>query len=210
MSIFLHLALCLLWLTSHWFRLLQLGMTWRREMLEGLRQMCGPEFIIILVHSHPLSSIIMHCPFFISRVSGGLDTCSTCMSLDCLAAQSSTRSGVCFAFSVFSNSLLNFPGSYTSGTSKTPTRMLSDITRRILRYCRIKHWSSKSMKEPFTMTLAPLTHVGWNCTASSNKMFGELLFLWSPKRCIWFISIQREHPKSSVPASLPSNTESYN
>ena len=157
MSIFLHLALCLLWLTSHWFRLLQLGMTWRREMLEGLRQMCGPEFIIILVHSHPLSSIIMHCLFFISRVSGGLDTCSTCMSLDCLAAQSSTRSGVCFVFSVFSNSLLNFPGSYTSGTSKTPTRMLSDITRRILRYCRIKHWSSKSMKEPFTMTLAPLT-----------------------------------------------------
>ena len=62
MHIFLHLALCLLWLTSHWFRLLQLVMTWRREMLEGLRQMCRSEVMFILVHSHPLSSII-HYPF---------------------------------------------------------------------------------------------------------------------------------------------------
>ena len=70
---------------------------------------------------------------------------------NCKQLQVSCTGGV-FAFST---SLLNLPGSYTSGTSKTPTRMLSDITRRSFRYWRIRHWSSKSRNDPFTTTLAP-------------------------------------------------------
>ena len=75
---------------------------------------------------------------------------------NCTQLHVACSGGVCCALGrAFSTSLLNLPGSYTSGTSKTPTRMLSDITRRSFRYWRIRHWSSKSRNDPFTTTLAP-------------------------------------------------------